>query len=266
VLPALAAGRLLRLDGGLYALKVGALADAPVSSYPLGPMIQVSAPPSDEFDPVEIVGAGEGQIRWIGQEGGTVVVQSPPGGGTVLIAVFGAEERQVPNLSIYRLGGAGPGGREASSPRPRQESAHPPIPVAVGLHIERVGDRRFAGDGWAGIMEQQLRIEAFSIHPLAILAPTDIEYMGFGPGGRETAWVSEGRWCGTRGQATPLTGFAVRVAQRLRDRFAVRYEGRFAAGGTGTAAQDGEQCASPLTDDPLTAMRLRLVERAGDER
>ncbi len=132
------------------------------------------------------------------------------------------------------------------------------------LHIEREGDRRFVAEGWVGNRGRRLRIEAFSIRPLEALASGDIEYKAFGPNGRETPWVTDAKLCGTRGRGMPLTGFAVRLAPHLRDRFDVVYEGSFFASGVAGPCRNGEPCMGKLFDDPLEAMHLRLIERGGD--
>ena len=140
-----------------------------------------------------------------------------------------------------------PGGREIAS--------------ELILHIERQGDRRLPGQGWAGNPGQRLRVEGFAIRPLEVIAPGDLEYMGYGPAGRQTPWVSDAKLCGTRGRGLPLTGFAIRLAPRLRERFDVIYEGYFFDSGATGPARNGEPCLPASVDDPLSAVRLRLVER-----
>ena len=129
------------------------------------------------------------------------------------------------------------------------------------LHIERVGDCRIPAEGWVGSRGKQLRLEAFGVQPLESLAPSEIEYRGYGPNGRETEWVSDGRLCGTRGQGLPLTGFAVRLAAHQRDRFGVEYQGAFFKSGICGPVRDGAPCMSRILDDPLEAINFRLFER-----
>ncbi|MFI4948685.1 MAG: hypothetical protein ACHQC9_07785, partial [Alphaproteobacteria bacterium] len=140
------------------------------------------------------------------------------------------------------------------------------IPTEIILHIERVGDCRFAGEGWVGTRGEELGVEAFSIRPTDKLEASDIEYMAFSLHSREIPWVSGDKLCGTRGRGLPLTGFAVRLAPHLRDRFAVVYEGSFFAGGVVGPAENGELCTSGMVNDPLEAINVRIVERtiAGD--
>jgi hypothetical protein len=93
------------------------------------------------------------------------------------------------------------------------------------------------------------------------IAAADIEYMGLGAANRRTPWVTSGGFCGTRGRALSLTGFAVRLVPALRDRFDVIYEGAFFSGGVIGPNRNGEPCVSMLLDDPLEAIRVRIVRR-----
>jgi len=251
--------RLVKLDQGLYALDIGETGG--LSGEVAGmtvPAIQISAPPSDDCDPVEIVAASGDYGPWLGPEGGTVVIRSPPGGGWVLITGYGAPDEAIAPLEveIRRLG---------PSRRPADANMAPvmrEIRLEIALHIELMGDRRFSGQGWAGSRGQKLRIEAFGIVPVDTLTAADIEYKAFAPTGRETPWVSDGKLCGTRGRGVPLTGFAVRLAPHLREQFDVVYQGSFFEGGVSGPTRNGQTCKSAINDDPLEAIRVDLVQRS----
>jgi hypothetical protein len=258
--------RLIRLDEGLYALGIGEIGEAAPPPDLAGmslPAVQISVPPSEEFDPVELIATTAEGGWWLGAEGGSYVVKAPQGGGIVLLTAYGTPADRVP-LDIHRLErpGRAPAARAAAPATPREEREERELPAEITLHIERAGDRQFAAEGWVGARGQRLRIEAFSIRPLEILAPSDIEYMAYGPNGRETPWVSDAKLCGTRGRGLPLTGFAVRLASHLGSRFDVVYEGSFFNGGVSGPQRNGEPCLSRIPDDPLEAMQLRLIERA----
>jgi hypothetical protein len=60
-----------------------------------------------------------------------------------------------------------------------------------------------------------------------------------------------------------LTGFAVRLAPHLGDQYDVIYEGRFFEYGMTGPNRNGELCRSPISNDPLGALKIRLVERRG---
>ena len=262
-----ATARVIKLDQGLYTISIGAI--APVSQALAGlsvPAIQLAAPPSDEFDPVEIVATTGDLDPWLGPEGGSAVVRAPAGGGNLLITTYGTPEQAAAPLEIVirrldRPAAAEERAAPAPAPAPARDVPAREIATEINMHIERMGDRRFAGQGWVGNRGQRLRIEAFSILPTESLAAADIEYMAFGPNGRETPWVSEGKLCGTRGRGLPLTGFAVRLAPQVRERYSVSYQGAFFSGAVVGPVEAGEPCTSTVADDPLEAVNIRLVER-----
>ena len=132
----------------------------------------------------------------------------------------------------------------------------------IVLHMERLGDRRFPGEGWVGNRGKKLRIEAFSIRPVDTLLARDIEFKALGPKGRQTPWVTDAKLCGTRGQGLALTGFAIRLAPHVAERFDVVYQGAFFESGIAGPHGNGELCIPPITDDPLEAINVRLIRRS----
>jgi hypothetical protein len=165
-------------------------------------------------------------------------------------------------LDLNRLSGVRPEA-SASAPVEAPRLTGREITSELILHIERQGDRRFSAGGWAGNPGGRLRIEGFAIRPLSAIVPGQIEYMGFGPGGRQTPWVTDVKLCGTRGRGFPLTGFAIRLAPTLHERFDVVYEGYFFDSGIRGPVRNGEPCLPSVVDDPLGAIRLRVIERLG---
>jgi hypothetical protein len=271
-----AVARVIRLDQGLYALGIGPIGAASGTRITI-PCIQLTSPPSAELDPVDILTAWDDQGAWLGPEGGTVVVRAPPGGGQVLATLYdqaAVDAAVLADFEISRLDQPRPGPARPEPPRVepqavvsdraavRDPAAAAEVDIEVALHVQRVGDRTFAGGVWCGTIGQKLQIEALGIRPLERIAETDIEYKAFGPAGRETRWVSEGKLCGTRGRGIPLTGFAVRLAPHLADRFDVVYQGAFFMSGVMVPVRNGEPCLPPLADDTLEAVNIRVVERA----
>jgi hypothetical protein len=247
----------------LYALTVGAIDPRGGADTGLGlPATYVAPAPGDDTPITLLTAAGE-VPGWVGAEGGTVVARVPAGGGTLLVTAYGvSDEARLPQLRIVDLDLlAKPEGAAAAAAV--ADSNGREIANELILHIERQGDRRLPGQGWAGNPGQRLRVEGFAIRPLEIIGPADLEYMGYGPGGRQTPWVSDAKLCGTRGRGLPLTGFAIRLAPRLRERFDVIYEGYFFDSGVTGPARNGEPCLPAAVDDPLSAVRLRVIERPG---
>jgi len=263
--PQLAAtASIIRLEEGLYALEIDATPGFPrrLSGVAL-PAVQLSTPPAEPSRSIEIIGTSSGAAAWIGHEGGTVVVKAPPGGGSLWLTAFGPLEDAIrpPRVEPRRLD------------RPRASRGMPgsadsvadgkEVPTEIVLHVEKLGDRRFSGRGWIGNRGGKLRIEAFSIRPTEALTAGDIEIKGLGPDGRETPWVSDGKLCGTRGRHLPLTGFAVRLAPHVCDRFDVLYEGAFFESGVAGPYRNGALCIPAIADDPLEAMNVRVIRRVG---
>ncbi|HEX3864886.1 MAG TPA: Ku protein [Stellaceae bacterium] len=150
--------------------------------------------------------------------------------------------------------------RAFTSPPP-DVSVERELPTEILLHIMGLGDRRFVEPGWAGHPGSHRQIEAMSIRPREDLEPSAIEFRVFAQEGRATAWVSNGNYAGTRGRQLPLTGFAVRPAPELRDRFDIVYEGCFFDGGVVGPKRNGEICTSSVSNDPLEAVRVSIVQR-----
>jgi len=257
--------KILKFDHGLYALTIAETVEtAGAHSGILLPAVQISNPPSDRFGTAEIVATSGESGFWLGPEGGTVVIKAPLGGGHVLIATYEPSDRPgIPlEIEVRRLD------RQMSETVPAEtgtalhERNTREVKTEILLHIERAGDRRVPAQGWVGSRGKKLRIEAFSVCPMETLAAGDIEYKAFGPNGRDTPWVSDANLCGTRGRSMPLTGFAIRLAPHLRDRFDIEYQGAFFESGVSDASRNGEPCTARIADDPLEAMNLRLIEHA----
>jgi hypothetical protein len=271
---AVTAVRMLRVDEGLYALRVGELLGASGNIAGMNlPIAQVAVPFHEDGNAVEIVAGFPRRGSWIDKTGGTLILRSPTGGGYVVVTAYGAGPAQTSTLTLdlQRLDGLGanlaPSGAgivgTAGTAAPGFTGTRD-VSTEILLHIERAGDRLFPGRGWVGALGRRMRIEAMSIRPLEHIAPGDIEMKGFLPNGGETPWVPGGTLCGTRGRGLPLTGFAVRVAPQHAARFDVRYQGSFFAGGISELRQNGDPCRATIADDPLEAINVRLIERGAD--
>jgi hypothetical protein len=266
--------RMLRVDEGLYALRIGAIAGDPSEiAGMVVPVAHISAPFAEDGNGVEIIASFPRKGPWLDKAGGTVILRSPTGGGLIIVTVYGGSEQPASefSLDLQRLDGPRDGVAEAgrtvaqaaAGPAPAAAEARD-VPTEILLHIERAGDRLFPGRGWVGALGRRMRIEAFSIRPLERLVPADIEMKGFLPNGGETPWIPGGVLCGTRGRGLPLIGFAVRVVAQRAERFEVTYQGSFFAGGISPVHQNGAPCRAATADDPLEAINVRLIERIVD--
>jgi DNA end-binding protein Ku len=132
----------------------------------------------------------------------------------------------------------------------------------IFLHIIGLGERRYVGAGWAGTPGSRQPIEALSIRPREGVARNAIEFRVFARDGRATSWVTDGNYAGSWGRRLPLTGFAVRPTEEHGDQVEIVYEGYFSEGGVVGPKRDGEVCVSPIADDPLEAVLVRILDRA----
>jgi hypothetical protein len=261
-----AMAKLVALEQGLYALEID---ESPsprtlVSGLRV-PSVQVSAPRDDGDRSAEIIGVSGHGGTWFDREGGTVIVQSPPGGAYVLVTAYGlpAHAVSVPDIRVRRIDRPRSNGAAPRSADPAEEPEEPEeLRSEIVLHMERLGDRRFPGEGWVGNRGKRLRIEAFSIRPVDTLLARDIEFKALGPMGRQTPWVTDAKLCGTRGQGLPLTGFAIRLAPHAAERFDVVYQGAFFESGVAGPNRNGELCMPSVGDDPLEAINVRLIRRS----
>jgi hypothetical protein len=269
-----ASTKLLELAHGLYGLSIGEIkGDRRELAGLMTPATHITSFPGEGLVGIEVFAASAGPAGWLGPGGGTVGIKIPSDRGHVLITTYRlADQEAVPlEIQIVRIDRsvqkmpAAASGREISpgeqrTARAAEEPAQD-VKMEIVLHVERMGDCRFAGGEWIGSRDQGRRIEAFSIRPLDKLATTDIEYKAYGPGGRETPWVTAATLCGTRGQGIPLTGFAVRLGSQPSERFDVVYEGAFMESGVVGPRRNGEPCVPSRTDDRLEAVKIRVIER-----
>jgi hypothetical protein len=251
---------LLRLEQGLYALEVGETTCLTEGFSGLRlPLIHLAVPPGGREQQVKMLGSSRDDEAWFGREGGTVIVKAPSEGGHVFVTAYSlpGQAVRIPNVEARRIDGRRSNGTGSKCLLDEPEE----VRTELVLHVERLGDKRLPGQGWVGNRGKRLRIEAFSIRPSEVLAARDIEFKALGPKGRQTPWVTDAKLCGTRGQGLPLTGFAVRLAPRIADRFDAVYQGAFFESGVVGPFRNGELCVAPIADDPLEAINLQLTRR-----
>jgi len=264
--------RMLRIDEGLYVLRVGELSGPATELSGINvPAAYVSVPFAGDGNGVEIVASFPHRGAWVRRSGGTLVLRSARAGGSVLVTAYGAPAAPQTSLSLDLRRLDGPGSLDdlavaAGAPSGTRTQADPhEVPTEVLLHIERAGDRLFPGRGWVGALGRRMRIEAFSIRPTERLAPADLEMKGYLPNGGETPWIPGGLLCGTRGRGLPLIGFALRITPQRADRFEVSYQGSFFAGGISEPQQNGSPCRAAQTDDPLEAINVRITDKQAED-
>lgn len=134
-------------------------------------------------------------------------------------------------------------GEEPPAPAAYPRMAPPPVSLRALLHISGTGDVATTGDGWAGTPGAS--IEGLSLIVEDGIDPEDIECRVVLDDGSLTEWVPGDRYSGTRGEARPLRGFAVRLAGPAVLTHVVRYRGAFAGGTKVGPCDAGVTCAAP---------------------
>ena len=253
----------VRLEPGLFAVDVANATEPP--SPPLIWLGQFAPESGERLAVLSTQGSG---AQWLGASRTRLAIRVPTAGQLFGAMSFGSSA--APRIAIRLLDSVLPTRAmpiEAQAPvaASSESTTFPPlerdIRTEVTAHIERIGDRVFAGSMWAGTPGQQRRVEGFSIRPLQAIQPFEIEYKGLHPGGVETPWVRGTQFCGTRGRALPLTGFAVRIAPHVQDQYSVIYRAAFFRGGITEPRSNGAPCLSGIDGDVIEGISIRIVRR-----
>jgi hypothetical protein len=266
-MPAVAS--VLRLEAGLYAAKIGIEREGTAEPDPLSSPIWVGPFAADGgFEALSAMGRGE---HWLRETDANLAIRVPKDGMLLMATAFGSGDLAplAPSIVVRPLGHAvsqiEPDDAARSMAPPQVPEPAPQadreIRTEVSVHIERVGDRIFAGSTWAGTPGAQRRIEGFSIKPLQEIQPNEIEYKALHPGGIETPWVRGPQFCGTRGRSLPLTGLAVRIVPHVQDQFSVIYQATFFRSGVTETRSNGAPCLPKLPGDTLEGINIRIVQR-----
>jgi GT2 family glycosyltransferase len=288
--------QVLPLPKGLYLFSVKAAGPPPASNGgPLSlPAMHVGLGPGVRPDQVEFIAgpstygawlfsAGDLLVTKVNGSGATLILTSvrAPGGETLSIKVERLEDRgegiaaaapaapvKAPALPT-RTNGAAAAKKEKGKPVFDSTGSPLPLPVQIGTHIRTRGDMNFANVPWAGRVAPGLWIESFAVLPLEHFGPQDIEYKGLTGSGFETPWMSDNQMCGTKGMATPLVGFAIRLKPSpAAAAFDCEYSGYFQSGITvgplRNGAWSGCGCFRRRLPQPSLpdSVRLRTSPRA----
>ncbi len=141
----------------------------------------------------------------------------------------------------------------------RSAAAAPDIAGLIATaHVSNHGDITGDAAAWVGVAGQ--RIEGFSLIPYGSTTTVPIEYRGVVAGTDDPCWSKAGSFVGTRGQALPLFGFAVRLPKDVAQDFTCLYEGDFGGGESVGPVRDGAACRS-ATGAPLQALRVTIRKR-----
>ncbi|WP_431303984.1 hypothetical protein [Sediminicoccus sp. BL-A-41-H5] len=201
-----------------------------------------------------VIVALQGENGWLSRPGDVAMVQVAGARMSLLLTTYQIEGANAPALlRVSRLDNA------MAVPAPAPEKAI--TASASGLvHIGAQGDTPFGFDGWAGAaLGADGLIEGFSLQPPAGLDPTAIEYQGILGIDWKTPWSKGGEFCGSRGLALPLLGFAIRLQADAAGSYGCTYQARFADGSIIEAA-DGAPCEASSAA-ALVAISVSWVAR-----
>jgi GT2 family glycosyltransferase len=290
--------QILPLPGGLYLFSVKAA--PPPSARPTSPLslpaIHVGLGPGVRPEQVEFIAGPSTHGAWLFAAGDLLVTKVNGAGATLILTSVRAPGGEMLTIKVERLesraeasapaearpplaaskatnGSARANGARAraaadeaaSSKAATTTPAADPdaIPLQIGAHIRSRGDMRFADAAWAGRVGPGLWIESFAVRPLQRFTVSEIEYKGLTGSGFETPWVTDEQMCGTKGMATPLIGFAVRLKPKGRPgEFDCEYSGYFKSGLTVGPMRNGAPCRSTVANDPLEGIQIRIAKRA----
>jgi hypothetical protein len=261
------AARMVTLEPGLYAVSVADEKRPRQRAAGVGLHAVHLCVPPQLAAAVTITDSVGGAGGWLGGRRTMLFVAAPAGGAVLATAyVAGNPESDPLELEFRRLDAA-----RAAAPPARlrltlgDAAAAPPTPQPVSVeivaHIRGRGDVRFVDAPWIGRLERGAWIEALTIRPRDASAAAAIEYKGLNASGAETPWLAAGSLCGTRGEGTPLIGFAVRQKVAAGALFDCEYSGFFQSGTIVGPCRNGAPCRSALADDPLEGLQLRITLR-----
>lgn len=263
--------KVLQLGAGLYMASVRSGAPRAAAPGLRLPALHVTTVPGTPAGRVDFVPNLPLNGLWVSAPGDLLVFRVQAPGATVVLTSMRAEGAAELAIKLEKLDGS-----DRAAPASAAPAAVPkaPAPVAgrgpgdglrvqVGAHIRGRGDMTFTDSLWAGKLGKGYWLESFSVTPLESLTARDVEYKGLTASGFESPWMSDGNSCGTRGMAIPLVGFAIRAKGSAAQAYDVEYSGQFQSGVVVGPLRNGTPCRSTMPNDPLEAIQVKLLKRAG---
>ncbi len=271
-----AAVELLTLPKGLYVFSVRSTIPSQRleshKSIPL-PALQVSIAPGAPAAQVEIMSGPQTYGNWLSEPQDQLIVKVADQSAALFLTSVVTPGMTPLEIAIQRLDRPEtdvatteeqPIVRRATRKMPPTLSTRESIGLRITPHIRIRGDMNFGASQWAGLVGEQLWVEAFAIMPLDTLAPDLIEYKGITATGVETPWVSGGSSCGTRGIAVPLVGLAVRIkSDAIRSQFTCEYGAVLMSGSVIGPSRDGASCRSEDASDAIEALWISISKVDG---
>lgn len=152
-----------------------------------------------------------------------------------------------------------------SMPLTGQKQPSPPSAESPGLkvlvHIERLGDRLFGHDEFAGTRGRALRVEGFAINIEPPIPGLSLEYMGHLEGIGDTPWTPEGQFLGTRGSGKRMEGFAIRLTGEKAEQYNIYYIAHIQNLGDSSVCFNGDYCGTRGQGLRIEGLKVWLQKR-----
>jgi hypothetical protein len=249
----------LTLPAGTYAFTVKGSQVGTSSEHLAIPALQIGLAPLKSPGTAEFLSGATTLDRWLATGSDVVVVRISGGNVSLLLTSLRAPDSPVLAIDVRKID-VQPALNLAvpQAPVPANQSGF--LATQIVTHIRNIGDIQF-NDGWAGCLGDKLWIEGFAILSLGNLPAGAIQYSAVTADGFQTPWTSGRAFCGTRGQGSPIVGYAVRLTPEIASQYDCTYRGRFVSGNTCGPFHAGELCRSDVAGDPLWGIELQVVAR-----
>ena len=233
------------------------------------PGVRISLPPGATSKPDAITISTFRDDGWLTAESGAALVRVANGPAQILVTIYQAPNQPpetAPRLQVLQLSGEDQPGAVGPVAAALPPPAMAPSVASPDLlaHIQRAGDVAGRFNAWLGERGSKAWIEGFSVTPQEGVAAADIEYQAVLGRGWLSPWVSDGKFCGSRGMALPLLGIRLRLRGDAAAAYACSYEATFTDGTSAGPVQQGEACESDSLA-PLEAFIVTLKRRAGPD-
>jgi len=253
--------QVLNLPVGTYAFTVKGTQASTSREQLAIPALQIGLAPLKSLGTAEFLSGATTLDRWLATGSDVVVVRISGGNTSLLLTSLRLPDSPVLAIDVRKIDAQTVLNQaEQQATAPADQSGF--LATRIVTHIRNIGDIQF-NEGWAGCLGDKLWIEGFAILSLGNLAPDAIEYSAVTADGFQTPWASRQAFCGTRGQGSPIIGYAVRLTPETASQYDCTYSGKFVSGNTRGPFRAGELCRSDVAGDPLWGIELQVVARSG---
>jgi hypothetical protein len=255
--------QLLPLPAGVYSFTLKGNAPSTTSSEGLAvPALQVGVAPTQSEGKIEFLSRKETIDRWLVQTRDMIIAKISGGSVTLMLTSLRTRSSPLLAINIQRLDTDLSTANQSLQPaQTKTAEANGVLPAQIVAHIHMLGDIPF-NDGWAGCIGDGLWIEAFAIGSVGHLTLDLIEYCAVTADGFQTPWIGGQMFCGSRGRAIPMLGYAMRLKGEAAERYNCIYSGQFVSGRVLGPFKNGDLCCSDLPSDPLWGIELQVKERS----